>query len=316
MSDFWMANMRARYFAVFISFSFIFFLAAAILSKDVTAEGNTLPPIDVIILVDVSGSMRFTDPDRIVLTALADFIDKLEPNISRVGIIGFNGHIQHRIPFTYTDIERKEWLREELSRFVYVGYTDIGLAFMYALDMIEDVTALNNPMIIFTSDGYIQISRLNPRRTAQMSYLDIEAALDTLDVMVPVYTVGMHNPDGIDVPLLEMISERSGGLSKFTYHADELPDILAAIFEHHVERSRVEEPELVDDKTYEDNEGVEEVEEPEEEPDEEPLPAIDDTDEVIEEETESFVMGVMHYLAIFFSLTALLAVLRFISLVI
>ena len=301
--------MKARFFV-----PFTLFLVLVFLPIEANAHEHPPLPIDVVFLVDVSGSMRFTDPDRIVLSAIADFIDKLEPHISRVGIIGFNGQIQHRIPFMYVDAEKKDWLRYELSRFVYVGYTDIGLAFMYALDMIEDVTELNNPMFIFISDGYIQISRLNPRRTAQMSYADIEAALDTLDGMVPIYTVGMHNPDGIDVPLLEMIAHRSGGLSKFTYHADELPDILAEIFEHHVERSRVYVPEPVYEIAYEDEEEPE-IEYEAEETHEEPV-----TEQVLEveaavEETADFVMGALHYMAIFLSLTALVGVLRVASLV-
>ena len=316
--------MKNKIFAVFISFSFTLLLAAVFHCKAVAAEEYFPPPMDVIILVDVSGSMRFTDPDRIVPTALADLIDKLSPEGSRVGIIGFNGHIQHRIPFMFTDSERKAWLRDELSRFVYAGYTDIGLAFMYAIDMIEDVTELNNPMIIFTSDGYIQISRLNPRRTARMSYADVEAALDTLDGVVPVYTIGMHNPDGIDVPLLEMIALRSGGLSKFTYNTEELPGILAEIFEHHTERSleriRAKQQEVV----YEIPEGEEEEEVVEDEAydytvdEEEPQLAYDEEEleeEVYEIETAAFEMGVLHYLAVFFALTALVGVLRVISLV-
>lgn len=287
-----------------------------IFSQMLTTSGQerSPPPMDVIFLVDLSGSMRFTDPDRIVLSAIADFIDKLAPDVSRVGVIGFSGGILHSIPFTYVDTERKASLRYEISLFEYLGYTDIGLAFMYAIEMIENVPELNNPMIIFTSDGYIEISRRNVGRTAQMSYDDVEAALDILEHIVPVYTVGMHNPDGIDVALLEMIANRSGGLSKFTYEADELPEILAAIFEHHVMRSQEELPELNDEYVWDNNEEayaeevvivylyeVEQVEEPPQD------------DEVFEEEVGVFEIGALHYLAIFFGFTALVSLLRFIS---
>ena len=303
--------MRVKFFV-----SLTLLLVLVFLPMEADAHEHPPLPIEVIFLVDVSGSMRFTDPDRIVLSAIADIIDKLEPHLSRVGIIGFNGQVQHRIPFMYVDEEKKDWLRDELSRFVYVGYTDIGLAFMYALEMIEDVTELNNPMFIFISDGYIQISRLNPRRTAQMSYADIESALDALDGMVPIYTIGMHNPDGIDVPLLEMISQRSGGLSKFTYHADELPGILAAIFEHHVERSRIYMPEPASEIIYEDDEEPEIKYEEEYDAVEDEEPFQEYEEEIVEEaENNGFALGVLHYLAMFFGMTALLGVLRVISLV-
>ena len=311
--------MMTRIIAVFVSFTFTLFFAAMFPTKNVAAEEQPLPPIDVIILVDVSGSMRFTDPKRIVLSSVADFIDKLPPDVSRVGIIGFSGRIQHRIPFMYTDAERKSWLRDELAQFVYVGYTDIGLAFMYAIDMIEDVAELNNPLIIFTSDGYIEISRLNPARTPQMSYADIEAALDTLDGMVPIYTIGMHNPDGIDVALLDMIATRSGGLSKFTYNAEELPDIFASIFDHHLsgiqKRLQAEIYETVDpeEEEIEANYEDEALELAEEVVDEEPPADVYYEDEVYEAEAVTFALGVLHYLAMFFGLTAFVSILRFIK---
>ena len=309
MSDFWTEKMRTK---------FLLSVAAILMfSQILTVRGqeNIPPPMDVIFLVDVSGSMRYTDPDRIVLSAIADFIDKL-PEASRVGVIGFSGRIQHVIPLTYTDNEVRAQLRDELSRFVYVGYTDIGLAFMYAIDMIEDVQSLNNPMIIFTSDGYIQIARrLAANRTARMSYDDVEAALDILDRLVPIYTVGMHNPDGIDVALLDMIAERSGGLSKFTYDAEELPEIFAEIFEHHTERVQYELPSIElmeeeEDETLADDEVYEE-----EVVDAGQLAGYENEDEAYEIERGTFEMGALHYLAIFFGLTALVGVLRFIRIV-
>ena len=296
-------------------------IAFMLLPLALSASGEErLPPMDVVFMVDVSGSMRFTDPERITLSAIADFVDMLTNYESRVGIVAFNGAVQYYIPFDYVTDERKENIRAEVTDFIFTGFTDIGLALRAVVDMLVYAGELRNPMVIFTSDGYIQISRLNHERTAEMSYLDIELALDELDRRIPVYTIGMHNEDGIDVPLLEMIAARSDALSKFTYDAKELPGILGEILAHHVERIRYTEPEVYEaaEEIYEDIAQILPEEEPEEgeseeEPEEEPE-AYDLQEEYDSEDYESngFAMGILHYLAIFFALTASVGVVSFI----
>ena len=280
-----------------------------------------LPPMDVVFMVDVSGSMRFTDPERITLSAIADFIDRLTNYESRVGVVGFNGAVQYYIPFGYVTDLRKEELREEIAGFIFTGFTDIGLALRAVVDMLVYAGELRNPVIIFTSDGYIQISRLNLERTAEMSYLDIELALDELDRRIPVYTIGMHNEDGIDVPLLEMIAERSNALSKFTYDARELPGILNEILLHHVERILYPEQAVLDTEETTDEEYEEsQQEEPDEhyeltedyEEDSEYYDLTEEENDALVYENNGFVLGILHYLAIFFGLTATVGVISFV----
>ena len=283
------------------------------------SEEYRLPPMDVVFMVDVSGSMRFTDPGRATLYAIADFVDGLANYESRVGIVGFNGAVQYVIPFDYVTDERKESIRAEVTEFIFTGFTDIGLALRAVVDMLVYAGELRNPMVIFTSDGYIQISRLNHERTAEMSYLDIELALDELDRRIPVYTVGMHNEDGIDVPLLEMIAKRSNAVSMFTYDANELPAILEEILAHHIERIRnVEQVEIeaeeAEEEEYEETEQELPGEEDEEiEPEDEAYEYQNEDEDEPTYENNGFTMGILHYLAIFFGLTASMGIFGFIK---
>ena len=219
------------------AFSLLFFAPA------LHAENGTpLPPIDVVLLIDVSGSMRFTDPNRAALSAAADLIDMLTLGESRAGVVGFSGRIQYLMPLRLieTEYDRLE-MREQIAAFQYVGYTDIGAALLVAAEMLHEAGNLQNPMILFMSDGYIEISR-HAARTAAESYADVEAALDLLERTVPIYTIGMHNPGGVDVRLLTMISERSNAHTLFTYDANELPEMVVSILEAHAARIPVPEP--------------------------------------------------------------------------
>ncbi|MCL2215487.1 MAG: VWA domain-containing protein [Defluviitaleaceae bacterium] len=202
------------------------------------------PPIDVVLLIDVSGSMRFTDPNRAALSGAADFIEMLSVGESRVGVIGFSGRMQYYLPLRLLEDEYTVAdFRREITAFQYVGYTDIGMALLAAAEMLYNTENLQNPMILLMSDGWIQISRHVPDRTAADSFADVEAALDLLERTVPVYTVGLHNPQGVDVELLEMIAERSDAHAQFTDDANDLPKIFISILEAHIDSIPKPEPE-------------------------------------------------------------------------
>ena len=192
---------------------------------------------DVILLIDLSGSMRFTDPNRMVLSAVADFIDWLPIEYSRVGIIGFTGELRHVIELTPLTSESVQAdLRAQLAAFEYRGFTDIGLALLTAAEMMLAQDELRNPMILLATDGFIEIGPANPGRTVAQSRADVDMALGMLQQQrIPVYTVGMHNPSGVDVELVHLMARASGGVPFFTDDAGaQLSGVLADIFMTHM----------------------------------------------------------------------------------
>jgi hypothetical protein len=179
--------------------------------------------------------MRFTDPTRAALTAAADFIETLSVGESRVGVIGFSGRMQYYLPLRLLEDEYVvAEFREEITAFQYVGFTDIGMALLAAAEMLRDADNLQNPMILLMSDGWIQISPQAIGRTDADSFADVETALDMLEREVPVFTVGLENPQGVDVLLLRMIAERSDAYAQFTNDAEDLPEMFLSILEAHV----------------------------------------------------------------------------------
>jgi len=191
---------------------------------------------DVVLLIDVSGSMRFTDPNRAALAAAADFIDRLPIGLSRVGVIGFSGRIQYHMPLRRLDAEYvRDELRQEIGAFQYVGFTDIGAALFAAAEMLSAEDALTNPMVLLMSDGWIEIGPAQAPRTAADSFADVEIALDILERQMPIFTVGLDHPfGGVDEALLEMIARRSNAYAQFTDNADDLPDLFVQALTIHM----------------------------------------------------------------------------------
>lgn len=249
--------------------------------------------IDAVVLIDVSGSMRFTDPERQTLTAAADFIDALPLGASRVGVIGFSGRMQHVIPMQGLESENQlTELRGNIESFQYIGFTDIGMALLAGAEMLRGAGELTNPMVLLISDGWIQISPSQAPRVAEDSYNDAETALHILNTLdeVPVYTIGIHNPAGVDVELLTRIAEESGGTAGFTSETSELSEMFINLLETHLELS-VQMPDDVEEELQEYYEPEQDLQEPtpyEQEEQEVVQPEIVQEEYTQPEETEAY----------------------------
>jgi len=204
---------------------------------DVLGHDDADIGFDIIFVIDVSGTMRNTDPNRVALQAVVDVINALPLGASRVGVIGFSGIIQYHFPLQPLDDENfKEELTNSILRFQYVGFTDVGRAFLLATDMLAGAGELNNPMILLLTDGGINISPNEYPRTAADSYADVELAINLLERQVPVYTIGLvEDPDtSPGAELLNLIAELSGGHTQLTNTVANLPLMFVSALDVHV----------------------------------------------------------------------------------
>ena len=67
----------------------------------VAAEGaNQTMPIDLVLAIDSSASMKETDPSKKRLDAARSFISKLDPTRDRIWIVSFDDDVDFSIPPT------------------------------------------------------------------------------------------------------------------------------------------------------------------------------------------------------------------------
>jgi len=199
--------------------------------------------IDVVLVIDTSGSMRETDPERIALEAATLFMDMMETSHSRIGIVGFSGTIHSVMPLTpINELSIRNQIRNTLSSFVYHGWTDIGGAMRTAAEMIMESSheANNSPMILLFTDGRIELALNQQNRTVEMSYDDAEWAVNAVGDFTPIYTIGLNYDGTVNIDFLLDISQRTNATSNIIYDAALLPQIFNEIFASHIRTSITE----------------------------------------------------------------------------
>jgi Ca-activated chloride channel homolog len=157
----------------------------------------------VVLVVDVSGSMRATDikPSRLAAAqaAVRTFLRNV-PRKVRVGLVAFAGDPQVAAPPT-TDLDVVRAGLDSLSYYSGYGGTAIGDALAAAVNLVKPPTrngtqtiayttiasAKSSPVsILFLSDGHQTRGLLQP----------LEGAERAKDAGIPVYTIALGTPNG------------------------------------------------------------------------------------------------------------------------
>lgn len=173
--------------------------------KTAFAEDIRTPQIHV--LIDVSGSMRWTDPDNLRDPATRLLGDLLPPE-ARIGMWFFGNEITPVLSPRLADSEAKSVIRQ-VARNIRSDepWTDIPEALVAADRHWHENTDRN---IILLSDGMVDISpdeAVNRRATERM-FLEIIPGLVENDIRV--HTIALS--DEADTTVLEQIANRTGGM--------------------------------------------------------------------------------------------------------
>ncbi|HHX59207.1 MAG TPA: VWA domain-containing protein [Epulopiscium sp.] len=160
-------------------------------------------PNDVMIVMDISGSMFQTDPNNDRLNAANDFIDHMKKN-QRVGVIAFDDQSYVIQPMVYLkDDGVKAEVKEKIMGLAEpMGGTEIAGALNAAMQHIQETAEKGRKaMVILLSDGY--------------SYVDLDGTLSPYkQEEIVIYTIGMADPSdasGEGIELLRQIANSAGG---------------------------------------------------------------------------------------------------------
>ncbi|MDR1663819.1 MAG: VWA domain-containing protein [Clostridiales bacterium] len=210
----------------------VFFPARAVNAQETEGTDDS-GGVDVMLLLDVSGSMRYNDAGRIVPNSAAGFAETLGAGntASRVGVIAFSGTIRSTVPLRFaSDPAHTESVRASLDRLEYNGYTDFGLAMLKAEEMFAGTEdAGNRKAVLLLTDGMFEINPNTPRRTVEASESDLNSVLDRLGSSVPVYAVGLNDNGSVDADFLQSLAERTSGKMYITDGAEGIPAIFGEI---------------------------------------------------------------------------------------
>lgn len=179
--------------------------------------------LDLIFIVDVSGSMKSRDPGYTAVQMIKGFIDLIDAENIRVGYVAYNDVIQSSAaPQAICLQEQQESLKQMIDGAVYQGETDIGLALMHAVSLAEPQENRKTVMILL-SDGETDLRKSRTGRTTEDSSQDVEAGIAYCrDNAIPVHAIAFGSSYDGSTELLESIASRTGGTISQTGRPDSL----------------------------------------------------------------------------------------------
>ena len=194
--------------------------------------------MDLVLLIDMSGSMKYTDPDRMAEEGAMLFLELLKEDSVRVCLIGFSDKVEVIRPLQELDMDTESTqIRKALDEFPRERDTDLGAALKRAVEILDQgkegtESGERDAAILLFTDGSIDLSsREEALRSAQEAE---EAAAAAAGRGIPVYCIGLDDEKNetayhLDSSLLKKLSAGGDGTFRYVKDADMLPDLF-----HHV----------------------------------------------------------------------------------
>lgn len=222
-----------RYWILLLNTALILF-SAAYGWADTPAPAQ---PADVRMIIDISGSMKKTDPQNLRRPAV-DLMVRLIPDDSKAGIWTFGEYVNMLMPYRTVD---KAWRQQAVATASSINsiakYTNIGAALEKAT---EDAGALDSHFrhnLILLTDGVVDIG---PEAVGNMNERKriLKEVLPRLkEAGYIVHTIALS--EAADQELMKKLSQATDGVFVVANTADDLMNTFLKIFDQAVPAERV-----------------------------------------------------------------------------
>ncbi len=217
--------------SLFVGIVLVSSLLAAPPAKDAKPAGSQsglLSPLgyDVILLMDVSGSMKRTDPHGYQKLAAKLFVTLLKVE-DRIGIITFGDSAQVLLPLTPEPHRNKDKIFQAIQKInPQSQFTDLHDAIRLGLKEMGK-TKRENRILILLSDGKLDLGSREKEKKAmsELSQLYPEFSKERIKIFSIAFT------DLSDVQFMEDVARKTGGFFRYAKKAKDLPAIFGSLFE-------------------------------------------------------------------------------------
>ncbi len=206
----------------------VVFTLLLLLTHKLHAEDK--PPLDAVVLMDSSGSMKQTDPRQLRKPAAKLFISLLGKQ-DRLSVISFSSKAW---PITFlTQLNSEKQLKKALratDKISHKGmYTNIHSALAKGIEFLKTSDQLNRePIIILMSDGQMDVG--NKEKSATLRQQIFETLLPQLiEHNIKVYSIAFT--EASDQTLLQEIAETTDGRYALAASDEVLHKVFSKIFE-------------------------------------------------------------------------------------
>lgn len=196
-------------------------------------EENAVPGgCAVSIALDVSGSMKNTDPDRLSIELIKMFIDICGEN-DYFNVTAYNDEIVYTSGMvSMREAAEKEALKQSLDSIAFAGETDNGLGLYTATKAVADLGAdYSNSFVLLISDGNTDLENSNSGRTLEDSNADLDQSADiAIEHRTAVNAVGYTSEYSKDINLLSVVTAATGGSMTLVDNAVNFIQVMISTF--------------------------------------------------------------------------------------
>jgi|GEM_PF-4859630 len=193
---------------------------------------NGKKTMNLVIVLDRTGSLQKSDPNRLSQEAAKLIVDLMVQNGSKIGLVQYTDKVTDRLDITDLNGQGE---KNKLKAYVDgLGVpkgqsTDISSGLKEGVSMLAGLQMLENPVLILLTDGKNDFNGSD--RTPDISQQDMNQALDTAkNKEILVYTIGLNADGSVDNDKLSRIAKETGGKSYIVDRADDLPDIISNVY--------------------------------------------------------------------------------------
>jgi len=200
--------------------------------------------VDIVLVMDCSGSMRRNDPDKLVLHGATMVAEMIRADGWRYGAVMFEGHVTGAIPLReVADEEAVEAIKAELESIYHQNgrWTDLPRGLYEAIQIfLEGGDIGNERVIIALTDG---ADDPESGRTMKDVDRDRNIAISlSREMNIPVYVIGLNVNGSVLQDMNELISSETGAEAFDIAAADQIEPTLTAILERFRKRPLPPEP--------------------------------------------------------------------------
>jgi len=201
--------------------------------------------VDIVLVMDCSGSMKKNDPDKLALRGAAMVAEMIQADGWRYGAVMFEGHVTGTIPLREVeDGDAVDAIEAELQSVYHQNgrRTDLPRGLYQALQIyLESGNIGNTRIIIALTDG-----EDDPESGRSMKDVDSDRSMVVAlarEMSVPIYVIGLNVNGSVSQDINELISSETGADAYDIATADQIEPTLTEILERFRIKPALPEPE-------------------------------------------------------------------------
>lgn len=210
---------------------FLFNLSGYVVyGKEVASKKQNL---ELMFVLDASGSMRSNDRNRMALDMVSAFVDTIHTEGIQIGFVAYNDKIVSSVsPISIERQKERLRIKQQIANTDYSGNTDIGIGLSKAFEYVEKDSKAKRAMILI-SDGETDLGQVSSEQEEVAKKRQEQVVLSCKEEGIPIYTVAFGDYDG-NQKVLEQIAKQTKAANYVAKSPETLMDVLYGIFDQNV----------------------------------------------------------------------------------